>query len=226
MAAAAVFVEERETVSAAGAPLLTGTFDAELRGDVPDRVEGLAIDAAIAWGRERAPFVLVCFGRCSGYWSAGVTPHGAYPLWPPPALPALVSRPVPEPGWRERPDSAEPITWNVAFQLTPLVDVRSSDFLEVRWQWAERVAHAAAACRAGWDSTAIDEHVEELTACVLQGLKGWTYTAPPVYTVSLAETCATRDQALAQGAARFTPPDRFRVHVDAHPVDLDWTRDD
>ena len=226
MGSAAVFVEERETVSAAGTPLLTGAFDAELRGDVVDRVEDIPVDAAIAWGRERAAFVLVRFGRRGGYWSAGVTPHAAYPPWPPPALPALVSRPVPEPEWRERADSAEPITWSVVFQLEPLVDVRSSDFLEERWRWAERVAHAAAACRAGWDSSSIDEHIDELTACVLQGLDGWSYTSPPVYTASLAETCATRDQALARAASRFTPPDRFRVHSDAHPVDLDWTRDD
>ena len=204
MRPAVVFVEELED-----AGRLLGRFSARFEiawRQTAERAEGLTIDEAIAWGRERAGFVLVRFGRRDELWSAGATPHWSYPSWPPPDAPPLVPRPVPQ----EDRDGAE-LMWAVTIHLTPK-DVFEDD----RESWDEAVAASCAAARLPWDRRLLDGFLADAGRGEAPFSTFWS----PVYRVYAVVPALRPADAEAVVAAAFTPPDGFLVGYRVRPADL------
>jgi len=86
-------------------------------GGVAAEFEGLDAEAAIAWGRARAPRVLIRLVD-GDYLSAGVDSPDDTPPWPP-AEPIRRRRPRGE-EWRDRDPGAAPIAWRVRVDLHAL----------------------------------------------------------------------------------------------------------
>jgi hypothetical protein len=222
-----VFVRELESPDQ---KRLLGKFAAELKRDVwsvLESVEGLSVEDAIAWGRERAGIVLVAFGRREGHlWSAGATPHWSYEPWPPPDLPPLLPRPVPEPGWQSRASTAEPIAWSITSWLEPEdfdARARSPDGLDEALEaWDQAVAAAAAPGRLHWDRRPMDGFLADLQRTSRAGGDVSTVTtrSSPTYRITLVETSATASGADAQARARLRLPTGFRATLGVHPADL------
>jgi hypothetical protein len=181
---------------------LLGRFTARLertRDERPrvavEHATDLAIDDALAWARERAGLVLVRFGRRTGWWSAGATPHWAYPAWPPHDLPPLVERPFAE-------------HWTVTFWLRP-DDLGAAD----RERWDPAVAASAADARLGWDATCLEHHLADMRP------DGYGTAWPPEYRVYCVEQAPDARAAEEQASARYAPPEGFRVRTTVQPAD-------
>jgi hypothetical protein len=91
-------VELEPGASGAG-PVFTARFSVHWES-YPDGKEwepgpdGVAIDAALAWGRERADLVIVRIGADANYWAGTAAPHDVdWPRWPDEGF-ALKRRPV------------------------------------------------------------------------------------------------------------------------------------
>lgn len=204
MRPAIVFIEELED----GARLL-GRFSARFEiawREIAERADGLTIDEAIAWGRERAGIVLVRFGRRDELWSAGATTHGSYPNWPPPDAPPLVARPVPHEPW----DGGE-LMWAVTILLTPK-DVFAHD----RESWDVAVASACAAARLPWDRHLLDRFLADAG----RGDKPFSTFWSPVYRAYAVVPALRPADAARAVATAFAPPDGFVVRYRARPADL------
>ena len=79
----------------------------------------LALDEALAWGRQRAEVVVL---RVIGYgepFSVGSLPASGYRPWPPAASAAVVRRRAPGEECKDRTDQDPPIMWRADVALSP-----------------------------------------------------------------------------------------------------------
>jgi hypothetical protein len=203
----AVFVEEERADGR-----LLGTFATRL-GRGPRQTGGNTLAEAIAWGSERTGIVLVRFGRRTGWWSAGPTPHWSYPPWPPPDAPALVPRPEPPDDWRAN-GVAGGLEWAVTLWLSP-DGLSASVAWEQREQWRVAVAGAASDCRARWDADSIDRFLADARE------PSFFTMHAPAFRVYLVIEAETEREATETGAAACVPPPGFSFHWSARPADLD-----
>jgi hypothetical protein len=217
---AVVFVEEIEDREAA---IFTGRFRArfEPRWRVTaELAEGLTVEAAIGWGRERAGLVLVGFGCRVELWSAGATPHWSYPRWPPPDVPPLVPRAVPPEDLRRVGGAGSELMWSVTIRLAPRDVFVGGDVNDDRELWDVAVASAAAAGRLGWDRKLLDGFLDDAARALASGTSPgfgtWWSPAYRVYSVVAALDAAEAQRAVAAG---FAPPDWFLVDYRARPAD-------
>jgi hypothetical protein len=163
------------------------------------RIDDVPVDEAIAWSRERTGLVLVRFGRRTGYWSAGRTPHWSYPSWPPHDLPPLVERIAVD---ERAPEAAR--HWAVTFWLRPPDEARD--------RWDPVVAACAAQARLGWDAHCLAEYLRARGSSLVM----W----PPAYRVYAVEHAETAEAAERQAAARIALPEGFKSWITVRPADL------
>ncbi len=211
-----VFIEE-QTLDAPAR--FRGTFAAWVNlgpRQVGERVDGLSVDAAVAWGRERAGIVLVRFGHRTQWWSAGMTPHWGYPAWPAPDMPTLVERPVPPRNWSEADGALE---WAVTLWLQPPV-LFPAPTGEQEGRWREAVATAAADARSWWDSECIDNFLLDVRLAGPEAESLFTMW-PPAYRVFFVIEASSPREAEQIAAAACDPPTGFDSRWSARPADLD-----
>ena len=212
----AVFIEEQTLDDPAR---FAGTFAAWVRpgpGQVGERVDGLSLDAAVAWGRDRAGIVLVRFGHRRSWWSARMTPHSDYPAWPPPDVPALVERPFPPRNYSEADEALE---WAVTLWLQPPV-LFPAPTREQERRWREAVVAAAADARSSWDSDCIDNFLEDVRAAGPDAESLFTMW-PPAYRVFFVIEASSAREAEQIAAAACEPPEGFEIRWSARPADVD-----
>jgi hypothetical protein len=202
---------------------LLGTFSARLSVNVfadQDESSGLSIDDALAWGQDRAGFVLVQFGLRHGYWSAGATRHWSYDPWPPLDAPPLVPRHAPEEDWEHRSLSSPPLPWAVTQRLAPEADVLGGDEAELRLNDLDAaVAEAAAVLHAAWDRSEIDLVIR--ARGLARDGEGPSDLTGGAYRIHVLELAATQELALENARGRVQPVPGFRSSLVARPADLD-----
>jgi hypothetical protein len=203
---------------------LTGRFSASLEGEdrVLESAEGLSIEDALAWGRERAPQVIVRHGDDPfEEYSAGSVHHPDRPRWPPAELPSFVRRRHPADRWRDRADTDPPIPWRVTVLLVPPISQRSLAALrEHRDTWsadAERIAERAGAVE--WGADQLDTFIADLAAAERRGARGWSsYGSLNLHAV-LRVDAPTAARAAEAAAARLELPAGWRATPDAEPLE-------
>jgi hypothetical protein len=214
MVRAVVWIAEDERHDDDGRILL-GTFSGYLGGGdrVEETFEGLAVDAAIAWGRARAERVYIRLGS-GEYHSAGADPARGRPRWPPPALPPLVERRPPGEAWKDRGASDEPIEWRAAVWLTPPWTIENPTAARASWEAA--LSEIAAATRAdGWDGDEMEGFLEDLARARRENPSaasvGWASYHRPSYRVWFRERAATAALACDQASRRCSAPEGWKV---------------
>jgi hypothetical protein len=178
--------------------------------------DGLSLDAALAWGRARAPEVQIRYGR-GEYHSAGDENPGRLPLWPPPELPVLLHRRrPPEQAWRERSAGDPLVEWRLELLLAPPnpQQLRTTK----RWQ-AERLIELAAreVGATHWDSEPLDAHLFHDDPDPTPNI-GLAALHPPAYRLHLALHASTSSDAEERAQARLPQlPRGWQVRATAFP---------
>jgi hypothetical protein len=194
---------------------LLGTFSGfhDTGGSRPRaEFEGMPIDAALAWARERADHVYVT--TRGGRFSAGAAASSEYPSWPPDDLPPLVRRRPPGEEWLDRTRDDEPIAWVVEAWLGP-----ADDTLPRREDWDGVVA--ALAARAGalsWDAEELDEALADMRRAQRRGAQGWYTYGFGAYRLRFQERAPTREQAIASVRSRCPAPAGGKLRFGARPL--------
>lgn len=198
--------EDEQDEKVPGDTFLLGTF----YGHVDDgqrmvaECSGLSVEAAIAWGRERAPHVYIRLGDGDEYFSAGEKGHGGFERWPPPALPSLVRRRPAWDAWKDRPASAPAVAWEVQ------VEVLASPWPDEGFLAGDRdrvLGDIAAATPGARDVRRSDPHVEGEAWCGESSHVTVEVEAP------------NREEAVRVARARCAePPDGWRVAIELFNV--------
>jgi hypothetical protein len=177
--------------------------------------EGLTLNAALSWGRARAPEVQIRWGR-GEYHSAGELNPSGLAEWPPANLPVpLRRRRPPEQSWRERNAGDPPVQWRLELLLAP----PNPQLLRTTKRWeAERLIELAArqVGATHWDSEPLDAHIYHDLDSVPQ--IGLATVAPPGYRLHLAVRASTSSAAEQRAQARLPElPRGWRVRATAFP---------
>ena len=189
-----------------------GTFSAHQEGEhaLLDVIDGVPLDDALAWGRERSAIVLVRLAD-SGYFWAGDEPVEGCPRWPEGRR--VERRRPPGEEWRDRAPGDEPIRWWVEVDLKP-------PSVTPRPDWAEdvaRLAGRAGALRWGRGSADVGDG-----AAVLHhdGPAGAAHGCEPVgFVVEVEELAATAPAAMRSAIARCAVPDGWTAFAVCRPLD-------
>lgn len=218
-----VWISEDEDLYEPEGGMLLGTFSGHLDrgGSAPaEEFEGLSVEEAIAWGRARAEWVYLRFGR-SDYYSAGARKSREFAPWPPPDLPPLVRRRPPGEEWRDRTEADEPIPWRVDVHLTP-PDWNTPQLADERARWEATVADIAAEAGAdGWDGDQIEGFFADIEAARARsgGAEefAWMTRYSPCFDLHLVVDAPTQVIAIEQGQARCSTPEGWTMGASARP---------
>jgi hypothetical protein len=189
-----------------------GTFGASVQteDELVEYVERLPLEAALAWGRERAARVLIRYYD-SDYFSAGDEPVAGAPAWPPAVVPEFVRRRVPEDAWKDRMETDPPIAWRVEVRLEPPRLGRERDPADERL-----VADLAAQTSADdWDGHLIDELGRKIAEA---GEGGAVYTEIAAYRLHYSVEASTPAQATDAVERRMVAPAGWMLSVVAEPA--------
>ena len=183
--------------------------------------EGLTLNAALSWGRARAPEVQIRWGRgeyrIDEIVAPGVNVRPDDRGWDPPWLTdsSLRRRRPPEQGWRERNEGDPPVQWRLELLLAP----PNPQLLRTTKRWeAERLIELAArqVGATHWDSEPLDAHIYHDLNSVPQ--IGLATVAPPGYRLHLAVRASTSSAAEQRAQARLPElPRGWRVRATAFP---------
>jgi hypothetical protein len=207
-----VFIAEDTDFEPFEGEVYLGTFSAHLEGEhaLLDAVDGVTLDEALAWGRERSDTVLLRLAD-SGYFWAGDEPVEGCPRWPD-GHGVRRRRPSGE-EWRDRAPGDEPIRWWVQVDLKP-------PLVRPRPDWAAAVrALAVRADALRWGRGSAEIGAGAMLSDERRGPRARAGWEPVGFVIELEELAPTAGAAMRAAVARCAVPDGWTAFAVGCPLD-------
>lgn len=200
---------------------LTGRFHGHLdKGNrIWDSFEGLSLEEALGWARERADRIVARVGYGPEY-AIAFESESLLP-WPSDGLAAQpVRRRTPDEAWKDRTDADPDATWQATLALGPPAPPDGQADDQRRPEWDDVVASLAAELGATWSASNLDGWFAAVRSAQRRARRsptgdvGWTTTHTRRYEMSMTIHAPTAAHARDAAQARVPPlPDGWSVEA-------------
>jgi hypothetical protein len=216
-----VFIAEDEESVVTGSDIdhfLTGRFYGHLdKGSrISDSFEGLPLEQALAWARERADRIVVRVGYGPTY-AIGFESGSRLP-WPSEGLGEPVRRRTPDEEWKDRTDADPDATWRATLGLAPPAPPAGQADDRRRPEWDDVGASVAEELGATWSASNLDGWFAAVRSALRRarrlppGEAGWVTTHSRQYEIQVTVRAPTAARAREAAESRVPPlPDGWSV---------------